>query len=143
MTDDDGAVLTKLFFAVVHFFVEVESHLGLVQASTSTCSTLTSKCQTRNRKMNLVNLVKPSKLYLLQQISATPTSKQSLGHYCVGFSPMFIERQVSSQIPKEIDCSSFVMCPLLVAHLCLFLFLFFCWTTNSTNETNKAGGTCH
>ncbi len=38
---------------------------------------------------------------------------------------------------KNIDCSSFVMCPLLAPHLPFFAF--FAAATNSTYETNKAG----
>jgi hypothetical protein len=47
---------------------------------------------------------------------------------------------------KKIDCSSFVMCPLLVPHLPRHFRLFFSFlaaANNSTKETNKAGGTCH
>jgi hypothetical protein len=48
---------------------------------------------------------------------------------------------------KNIDCSSFVMCPLLAPHLprhfWLFFFFFLAAANNSTKETNKADGTCH
>ncbi len=47
---------------------------------------------------------------------------------------------------KNIDCSSFVMYPLLAPHLPRhFWFVFFVLSVanNSTKETNKAGGTCH
>jgi len=43
---------------------------------------------------------------------------------------------------KNIDCSSFVMCPLLAPHLPRHFWLFLAAATNSTNETNKAGSTC-
>ncbi len=44
---------------------------------------------------------------------------------------------------SKIDCLRFVMCPLLVPVLMgLFSFLFDA-AVNSTNEANKAGGTCH
>jgi hypothetical protein len=48
---------------------------------------------------------------------------------------------------KNIDCLSFVVCPLLAPHLprhLPFLFLFFfAAAINSTNEANKAGGMLH
>jgi hypothetical protein len=41
---------------------------------------------------------------------------------------------------KNIDCSSFVM---RLLHLKRAFLAFFAAATNSTIETNKAGGTCH
>jgi hypothetical protein len=44
---------------------------------------------------------------------------------------------------KNIDCSSFVMCLLLVPHLQRVFVAFFAAATNSANATNKAVVTCH
>jgi hypothetical protein len=41
---------------------------------------------------------------------------------------------------RKVDCSSFVMCPLLVLPL---RRAFFAVATYSTNQTNKAGSMCH
>jgi hypothetical protein len=43
---------------------------------------------------------------------------------------------------KNIDCVSFVVCPLLAPHLPRH-FPFFAAAININNEANKAGSTCH
>ncbi len=79
-----------------------------------------------------------------QPVRATKQSIYSQMSMGKQLNSMFVKRQVSSQIPKEIDCLSFVMCPLLAPHHPrAFSALFFAEATNSTNQTNKAGGTCH
>ncbi len=42
---------------------------------------------------------------------------------------------------KNIDCLSFVVCPVLALHLPRH-FPFFAAVINSTNEPNNVGGTC-
>ena len=44
---------------------------------------------------------------------------------------------------KNIDCLSFVVCLLIAPHLPNHFLPFFVAAINSTNEANKAGGTCH
>ncbi len=44
---------------------------------------------------------------------------------------------------QKIDCLSFVMCPLLASLVIGFFSFFFAAAVYSTNEANKAGGTCH
>jgi hypothetical protein len=44
---------------------------------------------------------------------------------------------------SNIDCLSFVMCPLLAPLVIGFFSFFFAAAVYSTKEANKAGGMCH
>jgi hypothetical protein len=44
---------------------------------------------------------------------------------------------------SNIDCLSFVVCPLLAPLIIGFFSFFFAAAIYSTNEANKAGSTCH
>ncbi len=56
--------------------------------------------------------------------------------------PLCSKHDCNHRYLKNIDCLSFVVCPLLAPHLPRH-FPFFAAATNSTNETNKAGNTSH
>jgi len=82
---------------------------------------------------------------LLQNISGKwccLQKNQKLHKSCSALAPKMLVKLTNRYI-KNMDYSSFVMCPLLAPHLPRHFLLFFAVAANYTNETNKVGSTCH
>ncbi len=95
----------------------------------------------------LVELVAPSYFQwplaqLFPEVRADSADLLSLSFFGVYDKQSAVFITFNHRYLKNIDCLSFVVCPLLVPHLPRH-FPFFAAAINSTNEANKAGDTCH